>query len=249
MMSRIIGEAERRLFGKPETGAAPAGLYESATDQASTPGATAGVARAGLVLPITDSVVAAASLIAEQLDAALIVVETHSGRTAAALSNQRGRSLILALCGELHTLRAMSLLWGVVSEPMPNIDRPRRSSRVRPEMGPRPRIDRPGRANRAHPGHRSGRPHPQRAGSLRGAMTSVQSCRMNATRSVFSSLVSFSPIIKLKNSTVSSSVRQRPSCRYGGLSLMPRRVNVLIGPLGDSATNSSTRRSCIWSSR
>ena len=79
------------------------------------------MARAGLVLPITDSVVAAASLIAEQLDAALIVVETHSGRTAAALSNQRGRALILALCGELHTLRAMSLLWGVVSEPMPTL--------------------------------------------------------------------------------------------------------------------------------
>ena len=49
------------------------------------------------VRPITDSVVAAACLIAEQSIAALIVVETHSGRTATALSNQRGAHLILAL--------------------------------------------------------------------------------------------------------------------------------------------------------
>src|SRR5262249_2698439 len=46
--------------------------------------------------------------------------------------------------------------------------------------------------------------------------------RMNATRSFFSSSDSFSTRTMLKNSTVSSRVRQRPSCRYGGLSLMPR---------------------------
>ena len=68
--------------------------------------------------------VAAACLIAEQLDAALIVVETHSGRTATALSNQRGRSLILALANDVQTVRSMSLLWGVVSEPMPELTRP-----------------------------------------------------------------------------------------------------------------------------
>ncbi len=121
MMSRIIGEAERRLFENRRTGPIPATPKAGALDQAPAPAGTEAVARAGLVLPITDSVVAAASLIAEQLDAALIVVETHSGRTAAALSNQRGRSLILALCGELHTLRSMSLLWGVVSEPIPSL--------------------------------------------------------------------------------------------------------------------------------
>ena len=43
-------------------------------------------------------------------------------------------------------------------------------------------------------------------------------------------VVSFSSRIRLKNSTVSSSVSSRPSWKYGGESLMPRRVNVLIGP-------------------
>ena len=41
-----------------------------------------------------------------------------------------------------------------------------------------------------------------------------------ATRSFFSSSVSFRPNTRLKNSTVSSSVRQRPSCRYDGLGKM-----------------------------
>ena len=36
--------------------------------------------------------------------------------------------------------------------------------------------------------------------------------------------------IRLKNSTVSSSVSSRPSWKYGGDSLMPRSGNVLIGP-------------------
>ncbi len=74
--------------------------------------------------PITDSVVAAACQIAEQLSAALIVVETHSGRTATALSSQRGCAMILALAGDVQTVRSMSLLWGVVSEPMPNVTGP-----------------------------------------------------------------------------------------------------------------------------
>ncbi len=52
----------------------------------------------------------------------------------------------------------------------------------------------------------------------------------NATRSFFSSSVSFVSRIRLKNSTVSSSVSSRPSCKYGGVSLMPRSGNVLIGP-------------------
>src|SRR5437899_4920256 len=76
------------------------------------------------------------------------------------------------------------------------------------------------------------------------------SCRRKATRSAFSSLVSFSSCTRLKNSTVSSRVRQRPSCRYGGLSLIPRSVKALIGPSPDSPLRKrSTRRSCIWLSR
>ena len=58
----------------------------------------------------------------------------------------------------------------------------------------------------------------------------AQSCRMKATRSCFSCGRQLQLRTMLKNSTVSSSVKQRPSCIYGGLSLMPRSVNVLIGP-------------------
>src|SRR2546425_12572019 len=76
------------------------------------------------------------------------------------------------------------------------------------------------------------------------------SWRRNATRSGFSSFVSFSPRTRLKNSTVSSSVRQRPSCMYGGLSLIPRSVKLLIGPSPASFFRKrSTCRSCIWLSR
>ena len=56
-----------------------------------------------------------------RLNAALLVVDTHSGRTATALSNQRGGTLMLALAHDLNTVRPMSLLWGVVSEPMPKV--------------------------------------------------------------------------------------------------------------------------------
>ncbi len=54
--------------------------------------------------------------------------------------------------------------------------------------------------------------------------------RMKATSAAFSRGVSCTPRTRLKNSTVSSSVKRRPSCRYGGESLIPRRVKVLMGP-------------------
>src|SRR5436190_17002983 len=54
--------------------------------------------------------------------------------------------------------------------------------------------------------------------------------RINATMSLFSSADNFVLSTILKNSTVSSRVSNRPSCRYGGESLIPRRGNVLIGP-------------------
>src|SRR3954447_24054820 len=73
-----------------------------------------------------------------------------------------------------------------------------------------------------------------------------QSCRINATRSCFSCEASFSCSTMLKNSTVSSSVKHRPSCRYGGLSLILRSVKVLMGPSpGSPFRNRSTCRSCI----
>ena len=84
MMSRIIGEAERRLFEKRRAGSAAAAPQAVGVVPESAASGTTAVARAGQVRPITDSVVAAACLIADQLDAALIGVETHSGRTATA---------------------------------------------------------------------------------------------------------------------------------------------------------------------
>src|ERR1700730_5121851 len=54
--------------------------------------------------------------------------------------------------------------------------------------------------------------------------------RRNATRSRFSSPVNFVPSTRLKNSTVSSSFSRRPSCIYGGESLMPRSGKVFTAP-------------------
>src|SRR5690606_4383050 len=56
-----------------------------------------------------------------------------------------------------------------------------------------------------------------REGRMRGAASPrPHSASMKATRSCFSSAVSFRPSTRLKNSTVSSSVSSRSSCRYGG---------------------------------
>jgi hypothetical protein len=52
--------------------------------------------------------------------------------------------------------------------------------------------------------------------------TNGQSWRMKATRSFFSSGESFSSMIRLKNSTVSSRVSSLPPWKKGGDSLMPR---------------------------
>jgi pyruvate kinase len=120
MMSRIISEAERRLFEKRGTRASVSSSRWSWPDLESTASGDAPVARPGLVSPITDGVVVAACMIADHLNAALIVVETHSGRTATALSNQRGGTLILALAHDLATVRSMALLWGVMAERMPD---------------------------------------------------------------------------------------------------------------------------------
>jgi hypothetical protein len=54
--------------------------------------------------------------------------------------------------------------------------------------------------------------------------------RRKATTSVFSCSVNFRSSTRLKYSTVSSSVSSLPSCRYGGVSLIPRSGKVFIGP-------------------
>ena len=68
---------------------------------------------AGLVQPITEAMVDAAYLAAEQLNAPVIVVATASGRTALALSNRRPGAMILALTPTEQTARALTMCWGV----------------------------------------------------------------------------------------------------------------------------------------
>ncbi len=120
MMSRIVGEAESVLFSNVKAGVAwtcsianwPAADYSSANRT---------IARAGVVKPITESVVEAASQISRRLNAALLVVATYSGRTALALSKQRNPAATLALAHDAETARAMSLFWGVTPLPIPQL--------------------------------------------------------------------------------------------------------------------------------
>jgi pyruvate kinase len=83
------------------------------------------VSLAGLIQPITEAVVDAACLAAEQLNAPVIVVATASGRTALALSNRRPSATILALTPTEQTARALTLCWGVtplVLREVPSVD-------------------------------------------------------------------------------------------------------------------------------
>ena len=96
MMSKIVSEAETLMFADfavetPWTWSESNRPGLAATDGSG--GSTQPVARAGRVQPITESVVEAASHISRRLNAALLVVATHSGRTALALSKQRNPAL------------------------------------------------------------------------------------------------------------------------------------------------------------
>lgn len=62
---------------------------------------------------ITESVTHGAVTAAHHLDADLIVVATRGGRTAMAVSKQRGRTPILALTDSPEIARRMCLFWGV----------------------------------------------------------------------------------------------------------------------------------------
>jgi len=122
MMSRIVCEAETLMFAEFHT-ETPWTWSESNRPGADALGRMRGyhqpVARAGRVQPITESVVEAASHISRRLNASLLVVDTHSGRTALALSKQRNPALTLALAHDPETARAMALYWGVTALPMP----------------------------------------------------------------------------------------------------------------------------------
>jgi pyruvate kinase len=73
----------------------------------------------GLIDQITGASVDAACLMVQQLNAALIMVSTHTGRTALALSNRRPAATILALARDEHVARSLSLCWGVTSVVFP----------------------------------------------------------------------------------------------------------------------------------
>jgi pyruvate kinase len=124
-MSRIATEAETLLFARQ----GDAWLEFDAAPNPAVPvaPATGQVWRhAGWVQPITEGVVEAASLVSRRLGAALLVVATHSGRTALALSKQRHAAPTLALADTAETARAMALYWGVTplhSREITDIDR------------------------------------------------------------------------------------------------------------------------------
>jgi pyruvate kinase len=100
-MSRIVAEAERLL---PVVQPAPGP-----------------VTKPGWISPITEGVVEAASLACRRLNASLLVVATHSGRTALALSKQRHATPTFALADDLEVARALSLYWGVTPLHVPEI--------------------------------------------------------------------------------------------------------------------------------
>jgi pyruvate kinase len=77
--------------------------------------------RPGFVSEITEGIVEAASLSCRRLGAALLVVATHSGRTALAVSKQRHATPTLALASDGATARLMSLYWGVMPVHFPEI--------------------------------------------------------------------------------------------------------------------------------
>ncbi len=64
-------------------------------------------------LAMTEAVAAGAGAAAEHLNADWIVVATHSGKTAMAVSKQRRRVAILGLSDRVETARCMCLYWGV----------------------------------------------------------------------------------------------------------------------------------------
>ncbi len=126
VMSQIVSEAEKLMFSlhraEPQW-AVPASVAGGTSTERSrsAAGGSQPVAHAGRVQPITESVVEAASLISRRLNAALLIVATHSGRTALALSKQRNPAPTLALAHDAQTARAMALFWGVTALPMPDI--------------------------------------------------------------------------------------------------------------------------------
>jgi pyruvate kinase len=113
IMSQIALEAENLIFDRFGDGFSD-WLLTSATCRHCPCGPTTSpVSRASQVLPITEAVVESASQVAAKLRAALMIVATHSGRTALAVAKQRGATPTLALTDDAEVAQAMSLYWGV----------------------------------------------------------------------------------------------------------------------------------------
>jgi pyruvate kinase len=121
MMSRIVREAENLMFSDDAAEMVVATVPGNGGGSVRDKEEPSGVARAGQVLPITECAVEAASLISRRLNAALLIVLTHSGRTALVLSKQRNRTPTLALSPDLGIVRAMSLFWGVTPLEIPEV--------------------------------------------------------------------------------------------------------------------------------
>jgi pyruvate kinase len=104
-MSRIASEAESLLsmpsFSHVEHGPA--------------------VLKPGWISETTEVVVEAAAMASRRLKAALVVVATHSGRTAIALSKQRYDAPTLAMTDVASKARTMNLLWGVTPILVPEL--------------------------------------------------------------------------------------------------------------------------------
>lgn len=92
-MSRIAREAERLV---------PSGVHGDTMSEPRT-----------RALAVTEAVTVGAGEAAKHLEADLIVVATHGGRTAMAVSKQRNPVSILGLSDREDTARRMTLYWGV----------------------------------------------------------------------------------------------------------------------------------------
>ncbi len=104
---------------------------------------------------ITGAAVYGAGHIAAKLAAKLIVVVSHSGATALALSKQRNYVYTVGISDSETTLRQMCLYWGVHSLAGRPDGQQHRTAGLRQQMGP------------GHPAR--GQRGPHRAGGRRGA--------------------------------------------------------------------------------
>ncbi|MBA3316294.1 MAG: pyruvate kinase [Planctomycetota bacterium] len=93
MMSRIVREAERLVVPHMEPPHAEGERHRA--------------------LLVTEAVTLGAVAAARHLDADLIVVATHSGRTALSVSKQRSQIPIVALTDRVESAQRMALYWGV----------------------------------------------------------------------------------------------------------------------------------------